>query len=45
MVSLTTTKREWLGGRYISVCWDMPELYGMENDIVKGDKLKMRMRF
>jgi hypothetical protein len=42
---LTAKRREWLAGRYISVAWDMPELYARKGEILKEDKLKMRMRF
>lgn len=45
LVSLTANKQEWLAGRYISVNWDMPELYSRQEEIVKEDKLKMRMNF
>jgi len=45
LVSLTAKKRNWLAGRYISVNWDMPELYRREEEIIREDKLKMRMRF
>ncbi len=38
-------KREWLAGRYINWYWDMPELEARKDDIVLGDKLKMRMAF
>ncbi|KAI9762799.1 MAG: hypothetical protein M4579_000151 [Chaenotheca gracillima] len=40
---LTQKKRDWLAGRYISVNWDMEEFLGREAEIVKDDKLKMRM--
>jgi len=43
LVWLTKEKREWLSGRYISANWDVEELEGMKQEIVKGDKLKMRM--
>ncbi|KAI1503712.1 hypothetical protein F5X99DRAFT_88427 [Biscogniauxia marginata] len=43
LVYLTSKKREWLGGRYINVTWDLPELMNKEDDIVKGDKLKVRL--
>ncbi|KAL8775542.1 MAG: hypothetical protein Q9209_000038 [Squamulea sp. 1 TL-2023] len=43
IVYLVKEKREWLAGRYINCTWDMPQLMAMENDIVKGDKLKVRM--
>ncbi|KAL9609805.1 MAG: hypothetical protein Q9167_005459 [Letrouitia subvulpina] len=41
MVWLTTERRDWLSGRYVSCTWDMEQLSAMEQDIVKGDKLKM----
>jgi hypothetical protein len=40
LVFLTSEKREWLGGRYINVTWDMPELVAKKDEIVEGDKLK-----
>jgi hypothetical protein len=43
IVYLTREKRQWLAGRYINVTWDMPELMAMEDEIVKGDKLKVRL--
>jgi hypothetical protein len=43
IVFLTSEKRDWLAGRYISCTWDMPELLSRQDEIVKGDKLKMRM--
>lgn len=43
MVFLTQEKREWLAGRYISLNWDMPTFLSREDEIVKGDKLKMRL--
>jgi hypothetical protein len=45
IVFLTKEKRDWLGGRYINCTWDMPELMAQEEDIVKGDKLKVRLVF
>ncbi|KAI1375691.1 PLC-like phosphodiesterase [Hypoxylon crocopeplum] len=44
LVYLTSQKRDWLGGRYINVTWDLPELMEKEDEIVKGDKLKVRLR-
>lgn len=38
---LTSEKRQWLGGRYLNVFWDMPELMAKEDEIVKDDKLKV----
>lgn len=43
MVWLVAERREWLAGRYVSVCWDVDELEGKKEEIVKGDLLKMRM--
>lgn len=40
---LTKEQREWLNGRYVSVVWDMPELEARKEEIVAGDKLKMKM--
>jgi len=45
IVYLTKEKREWLGGRYINCTWDMPELMVQKDEIVKGDKLKVRLVF
>ena len=43
MVFLTKERREWLAGRYLSCNWDMPQLLGREEEILKGDKLKQRL--
>ncbi|KAI0533615.1 putative short-chain type dehydrogenase [Xylaria digitata] len=43
VVYLTKERREWLGGRYINVTWDLPELMELKDEIVKGDKLKMEL--
>lgn len=45
IVWLAGERREWLGGRYVSCAWDMEELVGMEEEIVREDKLKLRMVF
>ena len=45
IVYLTKEKRDWLGGRYINCTWDMPELMAKKDEIVKGDKLKVRLVF
>jgi len=42
---LASERREWLAGRYISCPWDMQELESRREEIVAGDKLKMRMEF
>lgn len=43
LVWLTQERREWLGGRYVSVNWDMQEFEKEKKRIVDGDLLKMRM--
>ncbi|MCJ1238290.1 hypothetical protein MMC14_006279 [Varicellaria rhodocarpa] len=43
MVFLTSEKREWLRGRYISCNWNMPEFIGKEEEIVREDKLKIKL--
>ncbi|RMJ28237.1 hypothetical protein PHISP_00869 [Aspergillus sp. HF37] len=43
IVWLTQEKRAWLAGRYLSANWDMPEVMSREEEIVKDDKLKVRM--
>ncbi|KAL8243722.1 hypothetical protein R6Q59_009980 [Mikania micrantha] len=40
---LSSERREWLSGRYLAATWDTEELESMKDEIVKGDKLKMRM--
>jgi len=43
IVWLTAKRRDWASGRYISVKWDMPELEAVKDQIVEGDKLKMKL--
>lgn len=43
MTWLTAERRPWLSGRYVSVSWDVEDLEAMKDEIVKEDKLKMRM--
>ena len=43
MVFLTSEKREWLGGRYLAATWDMEELLAKKDEIVQGDKLKVKL--
>ena len=45
LVFLCGERREWLGGRYVNLTWDMEEFTGEEKkrEIVEGDKLKVRM--
>ncbi|KAF7597226.1 hypothetical protein BBP40_008068 [Aspergillus hancockii] len=40
---LTEHRPLWLSGRYISVNWDLPELMTKKEEVVEGDKLKMRI--
>ncbi|KAI1453568.1 oxidoreductase-like protein, partial [Annulohypoxylon moriforme] len=40
---LSSERREWLAGRYISSTWDMGELSERKAEIVDGDKLKVRL--
>ncbi|KAH7354848.1 hypothetical protein BKA65DRAFT_497137 [Rhexocercosporidium sp. MPI-PUGE-AT-0058] len=40
---LTREPRVWLGGRYINCFWDMPELVAKKDELVEGDKLKVRL--
>lgn len=43
VVFLTQKRREWLAGRYLSCTWDMEELLAREDEIIQGDKLKVRL--
>lgn len=43
VVFLTQERREWLAGRYISATWSIPELLARDQEIVEGNKLKVRM--
>ena len=43
VVWLTKERRDWLQDRYLSCTWDMEELEGKKNEIVKADLLKVRM--
>ncbi|KAJ5584245.1 uncharacterized protein N7459_004045 [Penicillium hispanicum] len=40
---LTSEKRDWLQGRYISALWNMEVFLGRKEDIVTNDFLKVRM--
>jgi len=42
---LTSERRDWLAGRYISCTWDMPELLSRKDEIVDKNLLKLRMNF
>jgi len=43
LVWLTKEKRDWLAGRYVSSNWDMEELVARQQEIIDGDKLKVRL--
>ncbi|KAL8959611.1 MAG: hypothetical protein Q9183_005603, partial [Haloplaca sp. 2 TL-2023] len=43
IVYLVNKKRSWLAGRYINCTWDMPQIMAMKEDIVRGDKLKVKL--
>jgi len=45
IVWLASDRKEWLAGRYVSCPWDMEELCNRKDEIVEGDKLKMKMVF
>jgi hypothetical protein len=42
---LVSERRDWLGGRYVNCTWDLPELISREEQIVRGDKLKVKFDF
>ncbi len=42
-VWLTKGARTWLEGRYVSATWDVTKLESMKEEIVAGDKLKLKM--
>ncbi|KAF2474883.1 NAD(P)-binding protein, partial [Lindgomyces ingoldianus] len=43
VVWLTKGARTWLAGRYVSATWDVEKLESMREEIVAGDKLKVRL--
>lgn len=43
IVWLTQERRMWLAGRYVSANWDMPEIMSRKDEIVKDNKLKVRL--
>ncbi|CAK7214216.1 hypothetical protein SBRCBS47491_002073 [Sporothrix bragantina] len=43
IVYLTEKRRPWLAARYLSATWDVEELLSKEDEVVAGDKLKVRM--
>ncbi|KAE8148524.1 hypothetical protein BDV25DRAFT_168385 [Aspergillus avenaceus] len=42
---LTAEKRDWLGGRYVNLTWDLPELIRRKDDIVASDGLRNKFDF
>ncbi|KAM0346218.1 hypothetical protein ACHAPU_005642 [Fusarium lateritium] len=45
LVYLAAERRPWLTGRYVNLTWDLPELVSKQEEIVRGDKLKVRLVF
>ncbi|KAL3429590.1 hypothetical protein BDV09DRAFT_202882 [Aspergillus tetrazonus] len=45
LVFLTSEKRTWLGGRYLNLTWDLPELLQREEEIVALDKFRNKFDF
>ncbi|KAH9204374.1 hypothetical protein DL95DRAFT_418298 [Leptodontidium sp. 2 PMI_412] len=45
LVSLTSTRREWLFGREISSAWSMRELLARKSEIIRDDLLKNDLSF
>lgn len=43
IVYYTKERRDWLAGRYICAPWDVDEFIAKKQEIVDGDKLKVRM--
>jgi NAD(P)-dependent dehydrogenase (short-subunit alcohol dehydrogenase family) len=42
---LAGERRDWLGIRYVSCPWDTQDLIARKDEIIEGDKLKLRMTF
>jgi hypothetical protein len=42
-VWLTAKPRKWLSGRYIAASWDVKVLEEKRDDVVREDKLKVRL--
>lgn len=40
---MTAEPRKWLGGRYASATWDIEALEKMKDEIVNGDKLRVKL--
>ncbi|KAK4495433.1 hypothetical protein PRZ48_013764 [Zasmidium cellare] len=43
IIWLVKEKRDWLNGRYLDATWDVDELSLKKEEIVRDDKLKMRL--
>ncbi|KAF1980346.1 oxidoreductase-like protein [Bimuria novae-zelandiae CBS 107.79] len=43
LVDTVEERREWLGGRYVSVNWDVGELEARKENVLRGDLLKVRL--
>ena len=43
IVWLINERRDWLAGRYFSSNWDVEAVLARKQEIVDGDKLKVRM--
>jgi hypothetical protein len=43
VVWLTKGEERWLTGRYVSAGWDVEKLESMKEEIVQGDKLKVKL--
>lgn len=42
-VWLTAGQKTWLAGRYVSAHWDVDILESKKDEIVDGDKLKLKL--
>ncbi|CAO1601214.1 hypothetical protein XANCAGTX0491_004881 [Xanthoria calcicola] len=40
---LTSQRKDWLAGRYVSCNWDMTEVFARRDEIVEKDLLKLKM--
>ncbi|KAI4201499.1 MAG: hypothetical protein LQ348_001636 [Seirophora lacunosa] len=43
LVFLVNEKRNWLAGRWIDCGWHMPTIMAMEDEVVKGNKFKVKL--
>lgn len=43
LVWLTRDRKEWLAGRDVVVNWDVEELDAKKEEVLQGDKLKVRL--